>query len=448
MVTVTRQTPQFTYDPSLYITLALLIHYPRPSASHYPSPSPIHYPSYPMLIQSPRLTFLRALFCRNSRGTMNDPLTGLGLGLGPGRQQPHPQQQQRCPGGSRNLQESWRPRHVPPTGGNGIGYHQHAAGWNQAPTTSASGGTSRSGSGAVTASRGVSSSASGATVASQMRRAKALLDVRQRARRTHGASLTAEDLPFRRPGQGQGLGAGARTGGPRTRASSGGNGGADGGGSGNGGGVVRTRPPPSAMQGWIRQAKAVAALEKRRFVRHQPVSQTIITYPLIRPFTNQHYQLTLLARVINMSTHTLSNTLSFFSLATYPLSPPPLSPPPHTVAPLPHCPQVCNGCGRRAARPPGAAAASRLHLLPQQPTVTLTLTVTDMSRSRTRTRSRARPNTSTSTSTASARASARGGPASTAVLRGRVHRGIRTGLRLHPRVGRGRRRQRVSLPRR
>ena len=181
---------------------------------------------------------------------MNEPL------VGPGRLQQHPQQQRRSPGGPRNLQESRRPRHVPPTGGNGVGYHQHTAGWNQAHTTGA-------GSGAGVDARGASSTGSAATVASQMRRAKALMDVRQRARRVHGTGLTADDLPFRRPGQGLGLGPGDRTSGPRTRASSsGGIGG--GGGGGGGGGVVRTRPP-SSMKGWIRQAKAVAALEKRRY---------------------------------------------------------------------------------------------------------------------------------------------------------------------------------------
>ena len=217
---------------------------------------------------------------------MNDPLVGLGSGRQQQHQHQHQQQPRRSPGGPRNLQESRRPRHVTATGGNGIGYHQHTAGWNQAgSTTSGAGGhvPSSAGGGAGGGGGGA------ATQASQMRRAKALLDVQQRARARRPANghLTADDLPFRRPGQGlapranthgqglapranahgRGLGPGTRTSRPTTRrpsSSSGGNGGiVDG--HDSGGGVVRTRPPTS-MQGWIRQAKAVAALEKRRSV--------------------------------------------------------------------------------------------------------------------------------------------------------------------------------------
>ena len=206
-----------------------------------------------------------------SRGTMNDPLN-RGLGLGPGRMKQHPQPQRRSPGGPRNLQESRRPRHVPPTGGNGVGYHQHTAGWNQTHTTAGVG-------------VGVGAGASSSTASSQMRRAKALMDVRQRAKRAHGSNgngLTADDLPFRRPGQGTGpglgLGARTRTMGPRKRPTSS-SGGGSGGGNGGGGGGVHTRPP-SAMQGWIRQAKAVAALEKRRCNRQSITTPFSLTHPL------------------------------------------------------------------------------------------------------------------------------------------------------------------------
>ena len=182
---------------------------------------------------------------------MNDPPL-----VGPGRLQQHHQHQHRdrgrSPGGPRNLQESRRPHSYA-----AVEHHQHTAGWNQQHTTTGGAG--------------------GATVASQMRRAKALMDVQQRATSrggTHGQGhgrgsnsrgrMTSDDLPFRRPGQAQGLGSGARMNGTRTtRASSAG-------GGGGGDGVGRTRPSPSSrpsIQGWIQQAKAIAALEKRRSVR-------------------------------------------------------------------------------------------------------------------------------------------------------------------------------------